>query len=102
MNILKINEAFSLRKVLILTDPATQMNADLQPCIRHKSYVGPGNVKSWLMNSVADPASIVFGPLDPGWKKSGSKKSGSGIRNKHPASYFRELSINFWIKNPFF
>jgi hypothetical protein len=39
-------------------------------------------------SSVADPvpASGVFLPLDPG-----CKKSGSGIRDEHPGSYFREL-----------
>jgi hypothetical protein len=48
--------------------------------------------KSFETQNVADPAH--FRLLGSGWKK-----FRSGIRNKRPGSYFRELGLIFWFKS---
>jgi hypothetical protein len=63
-------------------DPATQFNKDPDPIL-------------WVKNSVADPDLGSGAFFAPG---SGmGKKSGSGIRDEKPGSYFRELRNLFFL-----
>ncbi len=77
--------------------------ADLNPltiCDLH-NHPGPSNHITSSQFSVAypDPGSGAF--LTPRSGMGNKARPGSGIRDEHPRSFFRELRKSFWVTNTY-